>query len=115
MFLYREYIMQVLGYTIPPARTAEVMLELAKRIKAPAFEAEHGWRTDPPFPGSTPGPELIGGSIWRLVCACRLLNAADNTEIGVLYTTLAGDRQPAVVPNPAGTFIPEEYKPLASL
>ena len=67
------------------------------------------------FRDPRPARSSSATSIWRLVCACRLLNAADNTEIGVLYTTLAGDRQPAVVPNAAGTYIPEEYKPLASL
>jgi hypothetical protein len=110
-FMYRDHVSGLLGYEIPNVTSAEALLELAKKITVPAFEEERGWRTDPPFPGTTEAPEEMRGR-WRMICATRFY--VDDREMGVIFMTLVSGRPTGLIINAPHSHIPQEYLPLAS-
>jgi len=111
MRAYRDHVISVLGYQLPPVKSGAELIELAKRTAGPALEPEHGLSTEPPFPGKAEVPEEMPTG-WRMICACTLRHRG--VERGVLFTTFVGGRKTTVVLNAPGTVIPDEYKPLAS-
>jgi len=109
--MYRDHMTTILGYETPNVPSAEALIHLAKRITVPEFEAERGWRTDPPFPGVTETPEKMRTG-WRMICATRFY--VNNVETAVFYVTLFSGRTCSIVLNHPGTVIPKEYLPLSS-
>jgi hypothetical protein len=108
---YRDHVIATLGWKIPVVSSADGLRGLAQRCAAPPFEAEIGWRTDPPFPGALEPPEQTPNG-WRMICASRVYNR-DDVELGVIFMTLYGGRTTSVFVNGPGSLIPETWKPLA--
>lgn len=110
--MYRSHISASIGIPLPEVSSGAELIELVKKIPVAEFEAGYGLQTKPPFPGFAETPEHMPTG-WRMICACRLYDREEN-EIGVLYSTFVSGRRSTVVFNAPGTFIPEEYLPLAS-
>jgi hypothetical protein len=108
---YRDYMIRTLGWELPRVNSADELIALARRVTPPPFEAENGWRTEPPFPGAGERPEEMLPGGWRMICACRLY--AGQEEVGAIFMTFFSGRPVAVVVSPPGTVIPEEYLPIA--
>jgi len=111
MTMYRDHIVSTLGYKLPDVSSAGELIAMAKTIKVPAWEAQRGWRTDPPFPGLTEAPEEGKGS-WRMICASRLF--VGDEESAVIFMTLVSGKTATVAINAARWVIPERYLPLSA-
>jgi hypothetical protein len=111
MRLYNEHVANALGRPLPNVGSADELRALAQRLRPPAFEAEHGWRTEPPFPGAMEKPEQMSDG-WRAIGACRLFEGEN--ELGVIFMTFYGGRPAGAFLGTPGTAIPEEYSVLTS-
>jgi hypothetical protein len=109
---YRDHVISVLGWNIPPAESAQELIEMVKKVGSPELETRFGWRTDPPFPGMTEEPEQMRTG-WRMICACHVYEG--ETYRGIIFTTFVSGRKATVVVNaPRTTVIPDNYKSLWS-
>ena len=108
---YRDHIISQLGWKIPNVTSGAELIALAQKVADPPFEAEHGLRTEPPFPGAAEKPDEMPTG-WRMICASRLYSG--DQEVGVIYLTFVSGRTPSVVFNAPGTLIPKEYLPVIS-
>jgi hypothetical protein len=108
---YVNHVSVCVGDPIPDAVTAAEFVAAARRITIPVFEAEKGWRTDPPLPGLLEKPEKMAHG-WRMLCATRLYEGPQ--ELGVLFVTLMSGRTASAFVAAPGTVIPKEYLPAAS-
>ncbi len=104
---------QRLGRSLAAGSSAGELLDLARRLNEGAVSIEHAYRLrfDPSYPGVTAGPQSAGGTN-RLLLGCRA-NDTNGNPIGVVFTTLIPGRPPQVSMAPAGTSIPEDWRPLA--
>jgi hypothetical protein len=109
--VYRDVVIDALGYKIPPVGSAEELLELARKAGADALEAANGWRTEPPFPGAGEKPEEMPRG-WRMICASKFF--VDDTPMGTIYMTFVSGRPVSVIVNPPDYPIPKEYLPIIS-
>ena len=110
---YRDHVRRVLGMVVPDVASGEELIALAKQIVNPPCEAEHGWRTDPPFPGVAGVPEKSHTG-WHMLCVSRVHDTKNNNEeMGVLFMTLYSGRPTTVVVSARGTYVPEDYVPIA--
>jgi hypothetical protein len=109
MRTYRDHVIRVLGWQLPNVASGEELIALAKKTEASALEAEHGLRTEPPFPGAAEKPDEMPKG-WRMICATRLSH--EGHDVGVMYTTFVSGRTPSISIVEAATTIPEEYSPL---
>jgi len=109
---YRNHLIRTLGYQLPAFTSAEEIIACAKSVTPPPYEAEQGWRTEPPFPGLADRPEETPAG-WRMACACRLMSG--DRELGVIFVTFFGGRPMAAVVSPPETEIPKQYSPISAM
>lgn len=106
MKAYTAHLIRRFGNQLRTVRSAEALIELARSIPAPDFEAAEGWRTEPQFPGLGEKPEEMPDG-WRMICASRLYSG--NVELGVIYMNFYCGKPLSVFLSPPGTDIPAEY------
>jgi hypothetical protein len=109
MKAYTAHLIQTFGNQLRVVRSADGLIELAKTIPIPEFEAAEGWRTVPQFPGMGEKPEEMPDG-WRMICASRLYSG--NVELGVIYMNFYSGKPLSVFLSPPGTDIPAEYTPI---
>ena len=98
---------------LPAEGKARDLLTLAHRLGGgmDPVRQQHGLRFEPPYPGLTAGPEVVGGGS-RMVLACRAFDA-EGRPLGVVFTTLIPGRLPQVSVAPPCAGIPENWRPTA--
>ena len=103
------------GGRLPDASTGEDLLALARSLGegTPGMMRRYRLRFEPPYPGLTAGTERLPAGP-RLVLACEAFDE-EGSQIGVVFTTLIPGRLPQVSVAPAGTHVPEAWRPLADL
>ena len=111
MAAYRAHVGAIFPGLLPDAGSEAGLVELAKKLAAPAIEAEMGWRTEPPFPGSHERAEHMPNG-WRMLCACKWYKGDE--ELGVIFITLYSGKTTSVYITSPGTPIPGEYLPILS-
>jgi len=108
---YVDHASACVGTPVPLTETAAQFIAVAKRMTVPAFEAEKGWRCDPPLPGLLEKPEKMKDG-WRMICATRFHVAGQLA--GVLFMTLMSGRTVSAFVGGPDTVIPKEYLPADS-
>ena len=105
------HAVRVLHGCIDDDSRAEGLLALARRLgeEIRPIERRYRLRFEPPYPGLTAGPEVVGGGS-RLVLACTAFDHEED-PFGVVFTTLIPGRLPQVSVAPVEVGISEEWRP----
>jgi hypothetical protein len=105
---YLKYVMQTVGRVIKAVASPEELIALARTLDGAEVETEHGWRSDPPFPGVHEQPEAMELGSYRMICASRIYK--DDVEKGVLFMTFRSEKGPNIFIAGPTTVIPPEFK-----
>ncbi|MDQ3910943.1 MAG: hypothetical protein M3305_04030 [Actinomycetota bacterium] len=104
-----------LGGSIAVGSGAGDLVALARKLGEDTNAVERAYHLsfDPPYPGITAGPQVVGESP-RLLLACRALDR-HGLPFGVAFTALIPGRSPQVSMAPAEAAIPQDWRPLDEL
>jgi hypothetical protein len=100
-----------LGSSLAANVSGGELLDLVLGLSEGARSIERAYRLrfEPPYPGTTAGPQSVGGT-GRLLLMCKAF-AQEGSPVGTLFTTLIAARPPLVSVAPAGKSIPEGWRP----